>query len=318
MLTHVVEGPKAWTAATITPGQWRIPIPSDALDEARAFAGDMRRNPVPMLLIDTAEHRLDSLRALAALARERLDEGCGVVLLDRFPADLLRSKAEAAKLFWLFGLLLGRPVVQTIDGQVMVEVTDTGVKKAIGVRGFRTNVPQPAHIDNSFNHTPPDYVSLLSLHQAREGGWSRFISFYSVHNRLLQEAPELLERLYQPFYQDRQGDFWPDEPQTVFYPVFSYDGHLRCRYTHFTIPAGYETAGVEIDEAGRASFEAMTGIVTDPALYCEFMIEPGQIQIVNNQWCGHGRTAYVDDEDGERRLLLRLWHRERGRRSYGG
>ena len=89
-------------------------------------------------------------------------------------------------------------------------------------------------------------MSLLCLRAAREGGASRFVSFYSVHNALLAEHPERLERLYRPFYQDRQGDFWPDEPQTVFFPVFGLGpegGELRCRYTHFTIPAGYETAG---------------------------------------------------------------------------
>ena len=147
--------------------------------------------------------------------------------------------------------MVGRPVVQTRDGEVMVEVTDTGVPKRIGVRGFRTNVAQPPHVDNSFNQTPPDHVSLLCLRAARDGGASRFVSFCSVHNVLLAEHPEALERLYRPFYQDRQGDFWPDEPQTVFFPVFDVrpgpGPDLRCRYTHFTIPAGYETAGVEMD-----------------------------------------------------------------------
>ena len=77
------------------------------------------------------------------------------------------------------------------------------------------------------------------------------MSFCSVHNVLLADHPRLLERLYLPFHQDRQGDFWPDEPQTVFFPVFELRPGLRCRYTHFTIPAGYETAAVEMDEVTR-------------------------------------------------------------------
>ena len=162
-------------------------------------------------------------------------------------------------------------------------------------------------------------MSLLCLQAAREGGASRFVSFYSVHNVLLAEHPALLERLYRPFYQDRQGDFWPDEPQTVFFPVFDLRLDLRCRYTHFTIPAGYETAGVEMDEETRAAFETMTRVVEDPALCCEFTLQPGELQFVNNRWCGHGRASYTDDPEPERkRLMLRLWHRDGGARRYRG
>ena len=240
-------------------------------------------------------------------------------MVDRVPIEALAERPRIEGAFWLLGAMVGRPVVQTRDGEAMVEVTDTGVPKRIGVRGFRTNVAQPPHVDNSFNHTPPDHVSLLCLRAAREGGASRFVSFHSVHNVLLAEHPEALERLYRPFYQDRQGDFWPDEPQTVFFPVFDLrpgsDLDLRCRYTHFTIPAGYETAGVEMDQETRAAFETMTRVVEDPALCCEFTLRPGELQFVNNRWCGHGRASYTDDPDPERkRLMLRLWHRDGGAR----
>ena len=49
------------------------------------------------------------------------------------------------------------------------------------------------------------------------------------------------------------------------------------------------------------------------------IIEPGQIQILNNRSFGHGRTAYTDPPDpAKRRHLLRLWHRDLGRRAYSG
>ena len=273
-----------------------------------------KRHPLPLLLLDATDFTLDACQALVATARERLDAGPGVVLLDRFPVEgWAREEQEVA--FWLLGSMIARPVVQTFDGKIMVEVTDTGVKKRIGVRGFRTNVGQNPHVDNSFNHAPPDYVSLLSLVGAESGGVSRFISFYSVHNRLEAECPQLLRRLYEPFLQDRQGDFWPDEPQTISYPVFEDRGDLRCRYTEFTIPAGYKSAGQPFVGETRAAFEAITRGVQEPELYCEFLMRPGELQIVNNRYCGHGRTEYVDRPDA-RRLLLRLWHRDWGKRGY--
>ena len=320
MIREPVTGPRAWTRATIRDEDWRIPIPDACTEEIGRLARTLERDPIPPFLLDPTDYELDACRALMGEVRRRLDDGPGVAVVDRVPIEELGGRARIEGVFWLLGAMVGRPVVQTRDGEVMVEVTDTGVKKRIGVRGFRTNVAQPPHVDNSFNPTPPDHVSLLCLRAAREGGASRFVSFYSVHNVLLAEHPSLLERLYRPFYQDRQGDFWPDEPQTVFFPVFELRSpDLHCRYTHFTIPAGYETAGVEMDEETCAAFETMTRVVEDPDLCCEFTLEPGELQFVNNRWCGHGRASYTDDPEPERkRLMLRLWHREGGARRYRG
>jgi alpha-ketoglutarate-dependent taurine dioxygenase len=269
-------------------------------------------------LLDPREFDLPACSALMAAARRRLDEECGVIVLNRLPVESYGLE-QTKIVFWLLGALLRRPVSQSLAGEIMVDVTDTGIKKTVGVRGFRTNAGQPPHIDNSFNASPPDYVSLLSLRKAKRGGVSKFVSFYTVHNELTRRHPDLLPRLYRGFYQDRQGDFRPGEPQTVFYPIFEYGEELTVRYTHFTIPAGYQTAGVPFDGESRDAFEAMSRIVDDPELYCSFIIEPGQLQVVNNRSFGHGRTEYADPEDKTlRRHLLRLWHRDWGRRSYCG
>lgn len=308
------DDPRAWTGQTLDESAWRIAVPELCLEELERVVGQLERHPVPVLLLDPGEFELTACRELLAEARRRLDAGPGVVLLDRFPVESW-SRERIESVFWLLGRLLARPVVQTFDGKIMVEVTDTGIKKQIGVRGFRTNVAQNPHVDNSFNIAPPDYVSLLSLVGTCEGGLSRFISFYTVHNRLEAVHPTLLKRLYLPFYQDRQGDFWPDEPQTASYPVFELNPELRCRYTQYTIPAGYQTAGIPFEGESREAFETMTQIIEDPSLYCEFKMQPGEFQIVNNRYCGHGRTGYVDDPNA-RRLLLRLWHRDWGGRGY--
>ena len=319
MLDHVVQGPRAWRASTISESDWKISVPDACLEEIAAALERLRTDRLPMLLLDPREFDLPACGALMREAKRRLDDECGVVVLDRLPVETYEHE-QTKSAFWLLGSLLGRPVSQSLAGEIMVDVADTGVKKAIGVRGFRTNVGQPPHIDNSFNACPPDYVSLLSLRKAVRGGVSRFVSFYTVHNELMHRHPDLLPRLYRGFYQDRQGDFGPGESQTVFYPIFTYDdGTLISRYTHFTIPAGYQSAGVPFDGETREAFEAMSRIVEDDALYCSFTIEPGQLQVVNNRSFGHGRTEYVDSEDvAARRHLLRLWHRDWGRRSYCG
>ena len=318
VLDHVVDGPRAWRASTISEADWLIPIPDACLDELEAALEQLHADPLPMLLLDPREFELPACSALMSAVRRRLDKESGVIVLNRLPVESY-SLEQTRTVFWLLGVLLGRPVSQSLAGEIMVDVTDTGIKKAIGVRGFRTNAGQPPHIDNSFNASPPDYVSLLGLRKAIRGGVSKFVSFYTVHNEMMRRHPELLPRLYRGFYQDRQGDFHPGEPQTVLYPIFEYAEELTVRYTHFTIPAGYQTAGVPFDGESRDAFEAMSRIVDDPGLYCSFVIEPGQLQVVNNRSFGHGRTEYEDPEDKTlRRHLLRLWHRDWGRRSYCG
>ncbi|MEM7405127.1 MAG: TauD/TfdA family dioxygenase [Pseudomonadota bacterium] len=318
MLHQIESGPMAWRSESVRESDWKVAVPADCVAELATALNQLELEQMPMLAIDPGDYCLDACTALMADARERLNRGFGVVVLDRFPVEDYSSE-QVRSMFWLLGTLLGRPVSQSIQGEMMVDVRDTGIPKRVGVRGFRTNYPQRPHTDNSFNHCPPDHVSLLSLRKAAEGGVSHFISFYTVHNVMLERYPDLLPRLYEPFYQDRQGDFRAGEPQTVFYPVFTYDGELRSRYTHFTIPAGYATEGLAFEGIAKAAFDAVTGIVEDPSLACSFTIEPGQLQIVNNRSVGHGRGEYRDDEDpARRRHLLRLWHRDWGRRAYGG
>ncbi|MBT6276915.1 MAG: TauD/TfdA family dioxygenase [Chromatiales bacterium] len=318
MIDHEVVGPRAWRSSTIEESDWRSSIPDECIGELDAALERLRAEVMPMLALDPADYDLPACGRMMAAARERLEAGSGVAVLDRLPVERY-SHGEVRKVFWLLGSLLGRPVSQSVQGEMIVSVRDTGIPKRIGVRGFRTNCPQHPHTDNSFNHCPPDHVSLLSLHKAAQGGVSKFISFFTVHNEMRRLHPQLLPRLYQLFYQDRQGDFRPGEPQTVNYPVFSNDGEFRSRYTSFTIPAGYQTAGVTFDGDAKEAFDAVTEIIENPELYCSFIIEPGQLQIVNNRTVGHGRGEYVDLPDlTKRRHLLRLWHRDWGRRGYGG
>ena len=221
MIREPIAGPRAWTRRTIRESDWRIAVPSSCLAEIERLAGVLERDPVPTFLLDPSDYELAACRRLLREVRRRLDEGPGVVVVDRIPIEELSGRRQIEAVFWLLAGMIGRPVVQTLDGQVLLEVTDTGVKKRIGVRGFRTNVAQPPHVDNSFNQAPPDHVSLLCLRTAREGGASRFVSFHAVHNVLLAEHPRLLERLYRPFYQDRQGDFWPTNPRPCSSPSSS-------------------------------------------------------------------------------------------------
>jgi alpha-ketoglutarate-dependent taurine dioxygenase len=47
-------------------------------------------------------------------------------------------------------------------------------------------------------------------------------------------------------------------------------------------------------------------VASDPALYLDMQLEPGDLQLLSNHTILHARTAYEDDPRAPRHLL-RLW-----------
>ncbi len=214
---------------------------------------------------------------------------------------------------------MARPVAQSFDGTLLYDVHDTGKKIATRVRGDLTNQGLAWHTDYGFNHPSP-YIGLLVMRTSKSGGESFVVSLYSVHNELRRNHPDLLARLYQPFYWNRQGEHPPGDPVTNFNPVFRYDGkQLDGRVNRRLLDAGYALMGEPMDEAGAAAVDALYALMNDPALHFSFSLEAGQIQYLNNWHCVHQRSDYEDyDAPDRRRHLVRIFLRDEGARGYMG
>ncbi len=320
MLTHAITGPQAWSAASLGAADWTVPIPEDCLEELRRVLRHIRAHPLPMLLRTPDELELDACRMLMRRVGDQLENGTMFAVLDRLPVEEM-SLEESTTLYWLLSSLLARPVAQKLDGTMTYLVRDTGavLKPGSGIRPTVTNVELNFHNDNSYNETPPEIVGLLCQSQAREGGQSRVVSVYSVHNRLLQRAPELLERLYRPFWYDRHREYFDGEANTFAAPIFAHEHRLTARLALLEIHGGYALRGETPDQESLAALEEVHAVLAEPDLPVALRFEPGQIQYVNNRSTGHSRTAFIDgDRPEEKRLLVRLWLRNRGRRSYRG
>lgn len=321
MLTEIVTDGRAWRGDSLRPGAWIVPIPRACLDELAAALATVRAHPLPMFLLRPEDFELEACRAFMSGVRKQLDDGLMFAVLDRLPVESMTHE-ESAALYWLLSSLLSRPVAQKLDGTMVYLVRDTGatLKPGSGIRPTVTNVELVYHNDNSYNETPPSYVGLLCQSQAKEGGVSRVLNFYAAHNRLLESHGNVLPRLYRPFWYDRHREFFPGEPETFAAPVFSYgDGRLTARLALLEIRGGYALRGETLDREGEAALEAMESVMHEPGLAAELAIRPGQIQYVNNRATGHMRTAFVDgDTPDQKRLLVRLWLRDGGRRSYRG
>ena len=63
-----------------------------------------------------------------------LDCGVGFAVLDRLPIDDYPIETMV-EVYWTLGQLVGRPVAQKWNGQMIYDVKDTGQDYSYGVRG---------------------------------------------------------------------------------------------------------------------------------------------------------------------------------------
>lgn len=319
MLTEMVAEDRAWLGSTLPASRYLLPIPTDCLAELDRVVAELREAPVPTLLLQPGHFTLERCARFMAVARERLDHGPGLVVIDRLPLDRI-SRQEAVDLYWILASFLEPPVAQEWKGTVIYDVRHDGQEYDEDTRGALTPGGLELHTDSSMGEAPPNYLGLLTLATARSGGMSIVSSAHAAHNHILAERPDLLRRLYAPFYRDHQSYQAAGAAATNFRPVFAREpAGLRTRFNARHIVRGYEKTGRVLDEAGIEAVRLMDGFLSDPRHRLDLWLEPGQIQLLDNRSIVHGRTAYEDhDEPERRRHLVRLWLRAGDRRQFRG
>ena len=314
-----LDGPGVWGRKDVSEADWRMPIPPAALAEIEELVLTLRRHPMETVALDPRDYALDACRCFMVRVRESLDHGVGFAVLDRLPTDAF-DKAELKNVYWLLSGMIARPVAQSFDGRLLYDVRDTGRRIGTRVRGDLTRQELSWHTDYGFNFPPP-HIGLLVLRTAREGGTSRVASMLATHNLLRDLRPALLERLYDPFCWNRQGEHAEGDAVVHRFPVFTYDGkEVRGRFIKWLLYKGYELTGEPFDEAGRDAIETMFDVMSEPDRHVSFSLQAGQIQYVNNFRIAHCRTEYEDstDDPEARRHLVRIFLRDEGKRSFMG
>jgi alpha-ketoglutarate-dependent taurine dioxygenase len=308
-----------WIARDIEPEAYRVTVTEAALTEIDRLASFFGDNPLPLLQRRLDELEIPACRTLMAQMKSILDDGVGFAVLDRLPLENFPLET-LLEIYWVLGQCIGRPVAQKWNGQMIYDVADTGADYAYGTRGSYTSVELNFHTDNAFARMVPDYVGLFCRNPAKSGGVSRFCSLYSVHQRMFEQYPEQLARLYQPVLFDRQKEHRDGAEPVCLAPYFSwYNNRLFARANASLIRKGYEVAGITMDQMLSKALEAIDEVCAAADLWYEAPLQRGQVQYLNNHEVGHYRSAFEDyDEPERKRHLYRLWHREAGSTSYDG
>jgi Taurine catabolism dioxygenase TauD, TfdA family len=311
----------SWAKHDLSEKDYFVRLQSVCVGEMRRILTDLRTHMLPTVLLTPDEYPMPACLEAMTHVRKMLDEGRGFAIIDRIPVEDMAVE-EAIAVFWLLSTMIGRPVAQKIDGTMIYDVWDTGQKPApgSGIRRDKTNSELSYHTDNSYNDSPPEYVSLLCLRSAKSGGLSRIISFQTIHNEIVRKGRSLLPRFYRPYWFDRQREHLPEEETVFSAPIFEHDGEqLRSRLSLHQIRGGYTLKREPMNGSTEASLALLEEIFQDENLAIEINLQPGWIQYLNNRVVGHARTFFEDFPEPERkRHLIRLWLRNSGRRDYRG
>ena len=305
MSPAAIEGPAVWEGSHIDLREEgvRLLSPGEIGEIGAALRHLHSLREIDFPEITPQSFPLPTLGAYLAGLGDELRFGRGFLLLRGLPRERY-SLDDLARIYAGLGAHIGHLVPQSYLGELLGHVIDVSDIEA-EARGYHAGGAQRMHTDNC------DVVSLLCVRGAKSGGISRFVSAAAVHNRLLEERPDLLEALYGEYVfrrMERDAEYG-DGRLVKNVVIFSRDtGQLTCNvsgsYPHRAVRAGDAVMTPLQIEA----LEEMKRISSSPDLYLDMTIGEGDIQFLNNRTILHGRTGYEDwPAVAERRHLMRLW-----------
>lgn len=300
-----IQTPANWTANAIAANHdWIHHFTVEELKEIDAALRHAQSRGISFETMRKEDFPLPTVSHVFAQGLQQLEDGVGMQHYRGIDTKAY-SKQEMRLIYWAFGLHLGTPLSQSMNGDVLGDVLNrnTDLDGPTG-RGYTSNRKLGCHTDSC------DVVALFVMRTAKEGGASKLASSVAVHNEILRKRPDLLEVLYQPFYWSWQGQEAPGAKPYYPQPVFTqYNGKFACRYvrTHITSAQRYE----EVPRLTPQQIEALDlldSLSQSEQFSHTMLFEPGDMQLLNNHVTLHARTEFVDYEDmDKKRHLLRMW-----------
>ncbi|MBE9108125.1 TauD/TfdA family dioxygenase [Nodosilinea sp. LEGE 07298] len=294
---------------------WNYHLSPATLNEIYNAVQEVRQTGRNLESVIEESFSIPSFEEEAIKVLQELKTGCGFLVLQGLPAEKYTDD-EICMVYWSLSNFLGTVLVQNIQGDRLYSVFDKGYSQddlisKSGVRGTQSRAPLAPHTDSAplFRNQSVDVVGMFVLKPAKTGGDSLLISAKTLHNIILEKSPELLERLYQSYYFDRRAELQPGEtPETLLAPIFSYKNCLSVRYSKIRIFKGYEAENLPIDSVTLESIGVIEYLIKQDKIAISLQLNRGEMLLVNNYSILHGRTAFEDDPQPEKkRRLMRIW-----------
>ena len=245
------------------------------------------------------------------LKNKILISGCGFFVINGHELSNL-SLDEKRSIYTIISKIIGELLEQNKDHEKVVVIKDLGKTMKTGGRYHQTKEGGSYHTDGShIFKNPPDYVGLLCINPAKSGGVSKFMSAYTIHNKLLKKQ-KLQKILYEKFHHDKKNEGVGEEDATRFEPIFQFvNNELKFKYQRELIFTGHEKAKQPLTQIQIQAIKFLEEILSNSDQVMTYTLKSGDMMFSNNRWLIHDRTLFEDFEDEKlKRLLLRTWIRE--------
>ena len=273
-----IDHPGAWKVADFkTPENYTTELDATQLRDIERAMQQIKAAGLGLDDLRREHFEVPSLRPVIDEIRHQIEDGRGFVVVRRLPVEDY-SKDEIGVIFWGIGTYLGRGLSQSVLGDRLGHVKDFSREDRLA-RAYRNKQELSPHTESC------DPVGLACLRNAKFGGVSRLTSALTVHNVMLKEYPDSLERLYRGYVFHRRGEEKPgDLPYTPYrVPVYSNtDSKVSARYVRTYAEAGEPAAGRPMGEAELAVLDRFEEVTKRPELMLEFTLQPGEMYFINN------------------------------------
>ncbi len=298
VLKKEITGPMAWKGLEFSKERsWILKLSESevtALDDA---LNNLKKSKKLGLGFNKDDFLIPSWEDMLTDLADVLENGRGFCVMRGLPVDKY-TEDEIRAIYFGIGLNLGIPVRQNPKGDLLGEVMNIADSTRKISRVYETNAYLPYHTD------PSDVVGLLCLRKAKDGGISSLVSVATIYNEILKRHPEYLGLLYRSWYYAHLGEDLPS-----LSPLFSYhNGKMAFRYLRQYIELGHEIMELPLSPIEIEALNRFDAIAQEESHQLDMMLEPGDLQWVNNYTVLHSRTGFKDFDDPLLcRKMLRLW-----------
>ena len=305
-LPDAITKPSAWLGADMVhnPDAWIYQLTVEDVRDLESAATHFQSLGIDVGEISRETFPLATFGVHIAGLKQILLSGVGLEVLRGLPIENY-SQAFCAKIFCGIGAHIGSTRSQNADGHILGHVRDIGADaNDPNSRIYQTCERQTFHTDSA------DVVGLLCIREAKEGGKSLLVSAETIYNRMKQECPDLLEKLFDPIATDRRGEIPDGAKPYMEIPVLSwYEGNLTVFYQRQYIDSAQRFDGAMcLSPEHVEALDMFDALANDPELCFGMQLQPGDMQFVYNHSQLHDRTGFLDWPDpSQRRHLMRLW-----------
>ena len=234
------------------------------------------------------------------------------IIIKKFEKDPNKIISKTIK----FSKLFGKPLSQNKHGQkfVLVKPNTKLLKKKlknkkIKLRYHQTNLGGAIHSDGPQLYSPPKYVIMACLNQAKQGGDSIIVSTNKIYRYLKRNNKKILNVLKDRFYFERRGFRFSNNnifKKAIFENSYN---NFRFRYLREYIEAGHNIKKSALSPKIINAMNTLDELLNKKKFQTKYRLNEGDIIILNNDYLAHGRSGFKLNNKGPQRSLLRIWIR---------